>query len=175
MSEVAYGSCISSVKDEISKLNTRRPPRPVLPTKEHSPPPVVPLEEQQQHEEYTGTQESEDEHDRHSVSSQGTVASTCSRARRGDIYTLAPEETILAIIKEIDEGRFVSNTKCVSWIRGAKHHPCHTETFKVRKHLLFTGPQTRDQIHDALPTIGEKLLRSILHELKEQGIVKVKN
>uniref|UniRef100_A0A6C0K460 Uncharacterized protein n=1 Tax=viral metagenome TaxID=1070528 RepID=A0A6C0K460_9ZZZZ len=171
MSEIVYGSCISSVKDEISRLNTCRPPRPLIYPKEPS-----------SLSNHTGVSEEpervayEDEHDDGiSVSSQGTVASTCSRAKKSDIYTLAPEETILAIIKEIDEGRFVSNTKCVSWIRGAKHHPCHPDTFKVRRHLLFTGPQARDQIHEAIPTIGEKLLRSILHELKEQGIVIVKN
>jgi len=171
MSEIVYDSCISSVKDEISRLNTCRLPRPLIYPKEHS-----------SLSNHTGVSEEpervvyEDEHDDGiSVSSQGTAASTCSRAKKGDIYTLAPEEAILAIIKEIDEGRFVSNTKCVSWIRGAKHHPCHPDTFKVRRHLLFTGPQTRDKIHEAIPAIGEKLLRSILHELKEQGIVIVKN
>jgi len=174
MPVIVYESCITSVKDEIAKLNSHRPPRPLpLVFNESIHEPERPQESQ---ESCIGLFEKEcEEDDKRSTSSQSTVASSCSRARRGDIYTLAAEEIILYVIKEIDEGRFVSNTKCVSWARGSKHHPCQSETFKVRRHLLFTGPQTRDQIHEALPGLGEKLLRSILHELKEQGIVTVSN
>lgn len=113
----------------------------------------------------------------YSIESTGSTDTTTPpsnhRARRGDIYALVSEEEILTIIAEIDAGRFVSNTPCAPWTKGQKHHPSAPDTFKVRRHLAVSGPQTKESIHLAIPSISEKFLRSILHELREQGIAYV--
>jgi hypothetical protein len=109
-----------------------------------------------------------------SEESSASRPSSANRARKSDIYSTVSEDLALHIITEIDAGRFISNTPCAPWGRGQKHHPNHPETFKVRRHLSIAGPQTREQIQCALPSTPAKLLRAILHELKEQGIVNVK-
>jgi hypothetical protein len=168
-------SLIGSVKDEVARINGKKPPlvpidstgiipyfRREIPEEQETPQePRAPSFPHRQRAESSGSNVSE--------------ASSARRARKGDIYTLASEEQILAIVTEIDAGRFVSNTKCAPWTRGQKHHPNSPETFKVRRHLSLTGSQTKESISSALPDIDDKFLVSILHELREQGIVTVKN
>ena len=149
-----------SVKDEIAKLNAALMQRSPAPINRIPRPPSIakPAEPQL----------SEPEPETRSRS-----GSTCSRAKKTDIYTIAQETIVLRIIAEIDAGLLVSNTSCAPWTKGSKHHPCHPDTEEVRRHLSMVGPQTREQIARGLPDMGEKLIRSILHELKEQDIVKV--
>jgi hypothetical protein len=110
----------------------------------------------------------------HSDSEDSTTSQSSGRAKKDDIYTVVSDDLSLHIITEIDAGRFISNTPCAPWGRGQKHHPNHSETFKVRRHLSSAGPQTRDQIQASLPATPARLLRAILHELREQGLVTVK-
>lgn len=83
-----------------------------------------------------------------------------------------PEE-IDRIRKEINEGRFSSNTKCAPWGPGQKHNPDHPHTVQVRNQLS-SGPKTKEYLIVALPNLTKKLIGSILHELREQGLVTVK-
>lgn len=102
-----------------------------------------------------------------------TTGSHSERARKGDIYIMANDEEVSRIIAEINAGHFVSNTKCAPWGPGQKHNPNHPDTHRVRIQIT-SGPKTRGQITSALPNISKKLIGSILHELREQGIVSVK-
>lgn len=86
---------------------------------------------------------------------------------------MANPEEVDRIRKEINEGRLVSNTKCAPWGPGQKHNPDHPHTFQVRNHLS-SGPKTKEYLVVALPSLAKKLIGSILHELREQGIVTVK-
>ena len=172
-------SLIGSVKDEVARINGKKPPlipinsTGIIPDFRHNvtdaevtdapvtDAPVTELAEPRERSESNVSNVSE--------------ASSARRARKGDIYTLVSDDIILAIVTEIDAGRFVSNTKCAPWARGQKHHPNNPDTFKVRRHLYLTGPQTKESISSALPSINDKFLVSILHELREQGIVTVKS
>jgi hypothetical protein len=108
-----------------------------------------------------------------SSASKSTTGSRCERAKKGDIYTMANPEEVDRIRKEINEGRLVSNTKCAPWGPGQKHNPDHPHTVQVRNHLS-SGPKTKEYLVVALPSITKKLIGSILHELREQGLVTVK-
>ena len=169
-----------SVKDEIARLNANlargspsslsRPPVAPPPKlretirEPHAKPLPLPLLQ-------PVPQEAPDTCEKEAQEQRSRSNSTCSRAKKTDVYTIANEDEVLRIITEIDSGRLVSNTPCAPWTRGSKHHPCNADTFRVRRHLFLIGPQTRDQLLAALPGIGGKLIRSILHELKEQGII----
>jgi hypothetical protein len=169
-----------SVKDEIARLNAnlaRGSPsslsRPPLAPPPLAPSPLAPPPKLQESipEPKAKPYAESDIYESGAQEQRSRSNSTCSRAKKTDIYTIASEDEVLRIITEIDSGRLVSNTPCAPWTRGSKHHPCNAETFRVRRHLFLVGPQTRDQLLAALPGIGEKLIRSILHELKEQGII----
>jgi hypothetical protein len=108
-----------------------------------------------------------------SSASKSTTGSRCERAKKGDIYTMANSEEVDRIRKEINEGRLVSNTKCAPWGPGQKHNPDHPHTVQVRNHLS-SGSKTKEYLVLALPSITKKLIGSILHELREQGLVTVK-
>jgi hypothetical protein len=108
-----------------------------------------------------------------STASKSTTGSRCQRAKKGDIYTMAEPEEVNRIRKEINEGRLVSNTKCAPWGPGQKHNPDHPHTFQVRNQLS-SGSKTKEYLVLALPNLTKKLVGSILHELREQGIVTVK-
>ena len=154
MSETIYSPCITSVKDQIAKLNQAKQAAQPIVTQ-----PIV-------------TQPATDDHT--NVSSNVSVASTSSRAKKTDTYELVDESDIVRIVLQIDMGVIISNTRCASWARGQKHHPNSPDTFKVRRQLM-KGPQTRDEVHAAFPEMNLKLLRAILHELREQGIIFIKN
>ena len=179
MSETIYTPCIVSVRDQITKLNDARssiPPRPTSSKVSGRPPLARPVEPRVCHPEVDDDARSAatDKSAASAASNRSAAsAASTSRARKGDVYTVVSDEQILKILTEIDANRFVSNTACAPWTRGHKHHPNAPDTFKVRRHLSSSGPQTREQIQQALSPMQPKLLRAILHELKEQGIVHV--
>jgi len=190
MAELSFEPCITSVKDEIAKIHARK--RALLELNHCSQvggsgqagavalskadgeqERAVPSGEGDEGRE--GSEVGSGITDSTSGASGATGASTgssCTRARKGDIYTLAPDEEIQRIVAEIDAGRFVSNTKCAPWGPGQKHHPCGPDTLRVRLQL-HKGSSTKEQLCAALPLINKKLINSILHELREQGIVTV--
>ena len=172
MSEIILESAISSVRDEVAKINGRKPP--LVPTRipRVNSELIFKVPSSESIQDCINITHYNSDSDTCSNASVSSVISNCTRARRGDVYTLVPNDTIVKIIADIDSGVLVSNTACAPWGRGQKHHPNHHRTFKVRRHLE-QGAQTREQIEAALPSISPRHLTAILHELREQGIVKL--
>jgi hypothetical protein len=189
--QLSFSSCISSVRDEIQRINSQKATAPDIwrsgqvpqfPRKgdeageqgeagdvEDAPVGLVhPLSDSP----ISTVSDSETSSNVSGVSA-ATTGSRCERARKGDLYTMANDEEVSRIVAEINAGHLVSNTKCAPWGPGSKHNPNHPDTLRVRCQIS-AGPKTRDQITSALPTISKKLIGSILHELREQGIVSVK-
>jgi hypothetical protein len=170
MSEILYNATILSVKDEIAKINNRK--KATLYNCISSITEYVPLPSQSE-ESYTGVEEHlydySGDSDTSSIS-KASYGSQCSRARKGDTYGLVSDSEISRIVTEINSGRLVSNTQCAPWGPGHKHNPEHPKTLQVRQQLTL-GPQTKEEIQRALPSIPPKHIRAILHELREQGIV----
>jgi hypothetical protein len=186
MSELSFEPCITSVKDEIAKIHARK--RALLALNHSSEvctsqaDPITPNSEQEcallspESDNGEGSEVGSAITDSTSGASRATWISTgssCTRARKGEIYTLAPDDEIQRIISEINAGRLVSNTKCAPWGLGQKHHPCGPDTLRVRLQL-HKGVCTKEQLCAALPLINKKLINSILHELREQGIATVR-
>lgn len=189
--QLSFSSCISSVRDEIQRINSQK--ADVSDVRRNGQVPQFPRKGDEDSGEGEsggaqdvpvglvhpipdsplGTVSDSETSSNVSAVSAATTGSHCERARKGDIYTMAKDEEVSRIVAEINAGHLVSNTKCAPWGPGSKHNPNHPDTLRVRIQIS-SGPKTRDQITAALPTISRKLIGSILHELREQGIVSVK-
>jgi len=189
--QLSFDSCISSVRNEIQRINSQKADVPDIRRTGQVPQfpgkgteadgegeagaiqdaPVGLLSSLPQSP--VGTVSDSETSSNVSGVSAATTGSRCERARKGDLYTMANDEEVSRIIAEINAGHLVSNTKCAPWGPGSKHNPNHPDTLRVRIQIS-SGPKTRDQITSALPTVPRKLIGSILHELREQGIVSVK-
>lgn len=189
--QLSFAPCISSVRDEIQRINSRKAAVCAL---EHSS--QVPQDpcggggEGRKGAEGGGEDaavgllsslsdspaeiysDGEAQSDVSCVSATAT-GSRCERARKGDIYTMSSDDEVRRIVTEINAGHLVSNTKCAPWGPGSKHNPNHPDTLRVRIQIS-SGPKTRDQLAAAIPGLPSKLLRAILHELREQGIISMK-
>lgn len=189
--QLSFNSCISSVRDEIQRINSQKAVVPDIRRSGQVPQFPRKGDEDYREGESGNTEDVQiglihpvpdspldtvsDSETRSNVSavSTTTTVSRCERARKGDIYTMAKDEEVNRIVTEINAGHLVSNTKCAPWGPGSKHNPNHPDTLRVRIYIS-SGPKTRDQITAALPGLPIKLIGSILHELREQGIVSVK-
>ena len=189
--QLSFSSCISSVRDEIQRINSQK--ADVSDIRRSGQVPQFPRKGDEKGgegesggledapigllsslpESPLGTVSDSETSSNVSGLSTATAASRCERARKGDIYTMARDEEVSRIVAEINAGHLVSNTKCAPWGPGSKHNPNHPDTLRVRIQIS-SGPKTRDQITAALPGVPRKLIGSILHELREQGIVSVK-
>ena len=189
--QLSFSSCISSVRDEIQRINSQKADVPDI--RRSGQVPQFPRKGDEDYREGesgdaqdvpvglvhpipdspVGTVSDSETSSNVSSVSAATAGSRCERARKGDIYTMERDEEVSRIIAEINAGHLISNTKCAPWGPGSKHNPNHPDTLRVRCQIS-SGPKTRDQITAALPGLPKKLIGSILHELREQGIVSIK-
>jgi hypothetical protein len=99
------------------------------------------------------------------------IASSFPIAKPTDRYSLAPLADIGRICKEMDEGLFVSNTKCAVWTKGGKHHHMDWDVKRVVMEVKYLQPATSVQIDRALVTMDRNRLTAVLRELRKQGIL----
>jgi DNA-binding response OmpR family regulator len=109
---------------------------------------------------------------------EAAPADTPRRRSSQRVYTLASEETIEQIIKNIDNGELRSTIKSVSW--KAKHYPTSAKPMEI---LTFLRAQegrtaTREQLLQSLShwswtnaTGNPYTLSDYMRELLKQGIV----
>jgi len=155
MTSINYGSCIKSVKDEVARRSNSPAglsdsSSPARDSEAHTLTPV--------HDHFSC----------HPDRNYGFPSDPATRADKGrsaygaETYVLSEDAEILRIITEIDSGRCGSK-----WARGSEHHPCSPTPFKIRRHLSYKGPQSRDQM---VSYLGIQALAA-LFLLKQQGIV----
>lgn len=99
------------------------------------------------------------------------IASNFPIAKPTDRYSLVDYKEIGRICKEIDDGLFISNTKCAVWTKGGKHHHMDWDVKRVVMEVKYLQPATSLQIDHALPTMDRRRVTAVLRELRKQGIL----
>ena len=99
------------------------------------------------------------------------IASNFPIAKPTDLYSVVDYKEIGRICKEIDEGLFISNTKCAVWTKGGKHHHMDWDVKRVVMEVKYLQPATSLQIDQALPTMDRRRVTAVLRELRKQGIL----
>lgn len=99
------------------------------------------------------------------------IASNFPIAKPTDLYSVVDYKEIGRICKEIDDGLFISNTKCAVWTKGGKHHHMDWDVKRVVMEVKYLQPATSLQIDHALPTMDRRRVTAILRELRKQGIL----
>jgi hypothetical protein len=99
------------------------------------------------------------------------IAPSYPIAKASDLYRLAETKEINRIYKEIDDGLFISNTKCAVWTKGGKHHHMDWDVKRVVMTVNQLKSATSVQIDHALPSMSRSRVTGILRELRKQGIL----
>jgi hypothetical protein len=99
------------------------------------------------------------------------VAENYPIAKANNLYSLAPLADLHRICKEIDEGRFISNSKSIKWTKGSRFHHMDWDVKRVLMEVKCLQPATSLQIDQALPTMDRYRVTAILRELRKQGIL----
>lgn len=99
------------------------------------------------------------------------VAENYPVAKPTNLYSLAPLADLHRICKEIDEGRFISNSKSIKWTKGSRFHHMDWDVKRVAMEVKYLQPATSVQINNALPTMDRYRVSAILRELRKQGIL----